>query len=49
MLTPRQAIEPIIDHLKAGHRMNRCHIKGQDSDSLPAVLCAVGYNLLATG
>ena len=43
--TPRQAIEPIIGHLKADHRMNRCHLKGADGDSLHAVLCAAGYNI----
>jgi len=26
-LKRRQAIEPIIGHLKADHRMNRCHLK----------------------
>jgi IS5 family transposase len=43
MLKRRQAIEPIIGHLKADHRMNRCHLKGADGDSLHAVLCAAGY------
>jgi transposase, IS5 family len=28
LLKRRQAIEPIIGHLKADHRMNRCHLKG---------------------
>jgi IS5 family transposase len=42
MLKRRQAIEPIIGHLKADHRMNRCHLKGADGDSLDAVLCAAG-------
>jgi IS5 family transposase len=45
MLKRRQAIEPIIGHLKADHRMNRCHLKGADGDSLHAVLCAAGYNI----
>jgi IS5 family transposase len=44
-LTRRQAIEPIIGHLKADHRMNRCHLKGSRGDSLHAVLCAAGYNI----
>jgi IS5 family transposase len=43
MLKRRQAIEPIIGHLKADHRMNRCHLKGADGDSLHTVLCAAGY------
>jgi IS5 family transposase len=43
MLKRRQAIEPIIGHLKADHRMNLCHLKGANGDSLHAVLCAAGY------
>ena len=45
LLKRRQAIEPIIGHLKADHRMNRCHLKGSEGDSLHAVLCAAGYNI----
>lgn len=45
LLKRRQAIEPIIGHLKADHRLNRCHLKGAQGDSLHAVLCAAGYNL----
>ena len=45
MLKRRQAIEQIIGHLKADHRMNRCHLQGADGDSLLAVLCAAGYNI----
>ena len=44
-LKRRQAIEPIIGHLKADHRMDRCHLKGEQGDRLHAVLCAVGYNI----
>lgn len=40
MLKRRHAIEPIIGHLKADHRMNRCHLRGSEGDSLHAVLCA---------
>ena len=40
-----QAIEPIIGHLKADHRMDRCHLKGSEGDALHAVLCAAGYNI----
>ena len=40
-----QAIEPVIGHLKADHRMNRCHLKGADGNSLHVVLCAAGYNI----
>ena len=45
LLKRRQAIEPIIGHLKSDNRMNRCHLKGQQGDSLHAVLCAAGYNI----
>ena len=45
LLKRRQAIEPIIGHLKADHRMDRCHLKGKVGDSLHAVLCAAGYNI----
>jgi IS5 family transposase len=37
LLKRRQAIEPIIGHLKADHRMNRCHLKGQTGDACRAV------------
>jgi IS5 family transposase len=45
LLKRRQAIEPIIGHLKADHRMNRCHLLGSEGDALNAVLCAAGYNI----
>jgi IS5 family transposase len=45
MLKRRQAIEPIIGHLKQDHRMDRCHLKGEVGDRLHAVLCAAGYNI----
>lgn len=45
LLKRRQAIEPVIGHLKSDHRMNRCHLKGQIGDALHAVLCAAGFNM----
>jgi IS5 family transposase len=45
LLKRRQAIEPIIGHLKADHRMDRCPLKGQTGDAIHAVLCAAGYNI----
>jgi IS5 family transposase len=45
LLERRQAIEPIIGHLKADHRMDRCHFLGEMGDRLHAVLCAAGYNI----
>lgn len=44
-LRRRQAIEPIIGHLKADHRMDRCSLQGKLGDRLHAVLCAAGYNI----
>jgi len=45
LLKRRQAIEPIIGHLKADHRMDRCHLKGQTGDAIHAVLSAAGDNI----
>jgi IS5 family transposase len=44
-LKRHQAIEPVIGHLKADHRLGRCHLKGALGDTLHAVLCASGYNI----
>jgi IS5 family transposase len=44
-LKQRQAIEPIIGHVKHDHGMRRCWLKGQTGDALHAVLSAAGYNL----
>ncbi len=44
-LKRRQAIEPVIGHLKSDHRMGRCHLKGSLGDKLHALLCAAGYNV----
>ena len=41
----RQAIEPIIGHLKSDHRLDRCYLKGKTGDAIHAVLCAAGYNI----
>jgi IS5 family transposase len=40
----RAAIEPVIGHLKAEHRMDRKHLKGCDGDRINAVLADAGYN-----
>ena len=40
----RAAVEPVIGHLKDGHRMCRNHLKGRDGDRINAVLAAAGYN-----
>jgi IS5 family transposase len=44
-LRRRQAIEPVIGHTKADHRMDRCWLKGAQGDALHAVLCAAGFNI----
>jgi hypothetical protein len=43
LLKRQQAIEPVIGHLKADHRMNRCHPKGQTGDAIHATVCATRY------
>jgi IS5 family transposase len=40
----RAAVEPVIGHLKAEHRMGRNYRKGRDGDRANAVLAAAGYN-----
>jgi transposase, IS5 family len=40
----RAAIEPVIGHLKAEHRMDRNYLKGFEGDRANAVLAAAGYN-----
>jgi IS5 family transposase len=40
----RAAVEPVIGHLKAEHRLERNHLKGRDGDRINAVLAAAGYN-----
>ena len=40
----RAAIEPIIGHLKAEHRMDRNYLKGKAGDRINAVLAAAGFN-----
>ena len=45
LLKRRQAIEPLIGHTKADHRMDRCWLKGAVGDALHALCCAAGYNI----
>lgn len=40
----RSAIEPVIGHAKAEHRMGRNHLAGRTGDANNAVLSAIGYN-----
>ena len=39
----RAAVEPVIGHVKAEHRMERNYLKGRDDERANAVLAA-GYN-----
>ena len=45
LLKRRQAIEPLIGHTKADHRMERCWLQGAVGDALHALCCAAGYNI----
>ena len=40
----RAAVEPVIGHLKADHRMGRNHLAHAIGDAANAVLAAIGYN-----
>jgi transposase, IS5 family len=40
----RAAVEPVIGHVKAEHRMDRNFLKGSDGDRINVVLAVAGYN-----
>ena len=40
----RSAVEPVIGHLKAEHRMGRSYLWYRQGDAINAVLAAAGYN-----
>ncbi|MGX5806368.1 transposase, partial [Bradyrhizobium sp. Arg314] len=40
----RSAIEPVIGHIKAEHRMGRNYLAGEQGDAVNAILAAAGYN-----
>lgn len=44
-LKRRNAIEPVIGHMKADGRLGRNFLKGQIGDEMNAILCAAGQNL----
>ena len=44
-LRRRSAVEPCIGHLKAEHRLGRCHLAHAAGDAANAVLAAAGYNV----
>jgi IS5 family transposase len=41
----RNAVEPIIGHLKSDNRMNRNFLKGVEGDRINAILCGCGFNM----
>jgi IS5 family transposase len=43
-LRRRAAVEPVIGHLKAEHRMSRNYLARRSGDAINAVLAAAGYN-----
>ena len=45
LLKRRQAVEPVIGHLKDDCGLRRNWLKGSEGDVLHPVLCAAGYNL----
>ena len=45
LLKRRQAVEPVIGHLKDDCGLRRNWLKGAEGDVLHPVLCAAGYNL----
>jgi len=40
----RAAVEPVIGHIKNGHRMNLNYLAGPQGDAINVVLAAAGYN-----
>lgn len=40
----RSAVEPVIGHLKAGHRMDRNRLAHAQGDAINPILAAAGYN-----
>ena len=43
-LKRRSAVEPVIGHMKAEHRMDRNYLAHSTGDATNAMLAAVGYN-----
>ncbi|WGS46992.1 transposase [Burkholderia sp. JSH-S8] len=39
----RQAVEPVIGHVKVDHGLRRCWLKGAIGDTLRVVLCSAGF------
>lgn len=45
LLKRRQAIEPMIGHMKSDGKLNRNYLKGIEGDHLNAILCGIGHNM----
>ena len=45
----RAAVESVLGHLKAEHRMDRNHLKRRDGDRINAVLAAASYKFALLG
>ena len=43
-LKRRNAIEPVIGHLKSDGRLSRNFLKGTEGDAINAILCGAGHN-----
>jgi len=44
-LKRRNAIEPVIGHLKSDGRLSRNFLKGTEGDAINAILCGAGHNI----
>lgn len=44
LMKRRSAVEPVIGHLKEGHRMGRNYLAHEQGDAINPILAAVGYN-----
>ena len=44
LMKRRAAVEPVIGHLKNGHRMNRNYLAHRQGDAINPILAAAGYN-----
>ena len=40
----RSAVEPVIGHIKNGHRMDRNRLAHKQGDAINPILAAAGYN-----
>jgi hypothetical protein len=41
----RSALEPVIDHLKSGHRLGKNFLKGIEGVQYNAILAGIGFNI----